>query len=75
MAAISKDIRTLTLTRDGFVCQKCSTKGSDDNPLTIHHIKPKHLDGKNDLDNLVTLCQKCHRMYHMIYGADAYVAW
>lgn len=47
----------------GEECQRC---GSEDN-LHVHHI-----DGNNDsetgkhlLDNLMVLCSKCHRKYHL----------
>lgn len=28
--------------------------------LEVHHIVPKRLNGKNNQDNLITLCSSCH---------------
>ena len=48
------DVRT----RDGFVCQICSSV----NDLSAHHIVPWKQDESKrfDLDNGVTLCRSCH---------------
>lgn len=46
-------IREQVLARDDFKCIKC---GSTEE-LEIHH---KHSKGGNGMDNLETLCQKCH---------------
>lgn len=32
--------------------------------LEVHHLKPRVLGGNNELDNLVTLCSGCHRLFH-----------
>ena len=37
------------------MCGKSNVK------LEVHHIKPKRLSGSNTLNNLVTLCGKCHQ--------------
>ena len=29
--------------------------------LEVHHIKPRRLNGSNTLNNLITLCGKCHQ--------------
>lgn len=31
-----------------------------DNEFTLHHIIPRAENGKNDIDNLIGLCNKCH---------------
>ena len=46
-----------SLKRDSFTCQKCCVK---DEELNVHHIKPLYIDGKDELDNLITLCRACH---------------
>jgi DNA-binding CsgD family transcriptional regulator/5-methylcytosine-specific restriction endonuclease McrA len=39
-------------------CQRClKTK----NRLTVHHIKPWRLDGTNNRENLLVLCDSCHK--------------
>jgi len=57
-----RERRRLVLARDNYECVKC---GSDID-LHIHHIKPvnEFPELVNDLDNLKTLCAKCHRKLH-----------
>ena len=42
--------------------------------VNIHHIIPRHNDGKNKLNNLITLCPNCHSLVHQniikIYSLD-----
>lgn len=54
--------RKIAKERDGNKCICCGCKGS----LTVHHIfqKSKYEKYRNDDDNLVTLCVKCHRRFH-----------
>lgn len=75
MSNVNKNFRLAVFKRDGFVCKKCGVKGTDDNKLTVHHIKPLTNGGRNIIDNLVTLCEKCHKNYHIKYGADFYKDW
>lgn len=45
-------------------CRICkSTKN-----LEVHHIKPQSLRGGDDSDNLMTLCNKCHRVITTYYN-------
>lgn len=46
--------------RDGYRCQMCGAKKSDDTQLTIDHIIPLAAGGSNDIDNLQTLCRRCN---------------
>ena len=57
-----KDIRSKTLKRDGNKCYLC---GSDEN-LVVHHIlyRRYHKDQTLNLDNLITVCRKCHYKIH-----------
>ena len=54
--------------RDGNRCQKCGTRHN----LTVHHVesKMKHPELIDKLDNLITLCDSCHRNYHYIFLED-----
>ena len=52
--------RLKILKRDGFRCQMC---GSGKN-LRVHHINYEHLDTDAELDDLITLCDTCHRKIH-----------
>lgn len=49
-------IRWKVLERDGFKCTKCGSAKD----LEAHHIIPRRKGGADDLDNLTTLCKKCH---------------
>ena len=49
------------LQRDNYECQNCHSKES----LVEHHINGDHDDNK--MENLVTLCQKCHRAIHLVF--------
>ena len=53
--------RKLALKRDNYTCQKCGIKQEDLRcELTVHHKKPYHDGGTNELSNLITLCISCH---------------
>ena len=57
------NIREYVLFRDNHECQYCHGK-SKDNVLNVHHIESRKT-GSNSPDNLITLCETCHRKYHM----------
>ena len=50
------------LNRDNYQCKKCG-KEKD---LVVHHIKEfsKYKEDRFDINNGITLCQKCHREVH-----------
>ena len=48
------------LERDGWRCQKC---GSLEN-LQVHHKIRRSQQGNDSLENLVTLCARCHMAEH-----------
>jgi 5-methylcytosine-specific restriction endonuclease McrA len=48
------------LTRDGWRCQIC---GSSSN-LQVHHIMRRSSLGNDEEENLITLCESCHRAAH-----------
>lgn len=43
--------------RDGGICQYCGHKKTD---MTVDHIVPKHLGGKDTWENLVAACAECN---------------
>ena len=54
--------------RDNYTCQCCGdNKGGN---LNAHHKNARNLfpNEKYDVDNGVTLCDKCHKEFHHIYG-------
>jgi len=55
------------LARDNYTCARCGTYRATAEPkLVTHHIRPfaDHPELRFDPDNLVTLCEKCHRWVH-----------
>lgn len=67
---INKETRKKIYLRDSNKCQMCGRKGKYGNPqygiagiLSIHHIIP---NGTADPANLITLCDKCHKVVHLL---------
>lgn len=54
--------REYVLFRDGHECQCCHGK-SKDKILNVHHIESRKTGGDSP-DNLITLCETCHKAYH-----------
>jgi N6-L-threonylcarbamoyladenine synthase len=56
------NIREYVIHRDNHMCQYCKGK-SGDNILNVHHIESRKTGG-NAPNNLITLCETCHKNYH-----------
>ena len=56
------NVREYVLFRDGHRCQCCKGK-SGDSVLNVHHIESRKTGG-NAPNNLMTLCETCHKRYH-----------
>ena len=56
------NIREYVLFRDGHTCQCCKGK-SKDKILNVHHIESRKTGGDAP-NNLITLCEACHKGYH-----------
>lgn len=56
------NIREYVLARDGHKCQHCKGK-SKDTILNVHHLESR-LTGGSSPNNLITLCEICHKAYH-----------
>ena len=56
------NIREYVLFRDGHQCQCCKGK-SKDPVLNVHHIESRKTGGDAP-NNLITLCETCHKGYH-----------
>jgi len=54
--------REYVLFRDNHQCQCCHGK-SKDPVLNVHHIESRKTGGDSP-DNLITLCETCHKAYH-----------
>jgi hypothetical protein len=61
-------LRKQIFERDKYTCQGFNCRINKN--LTVHHIIPKSLGGKNNLSNLTTLCFECHKKVHNDYFAD-----
>lgn len=52
-------LRDYVIKRDHFRCLRCDKKFSA-RWLSVHHLIPRSEGGEDNLENLVTLCNKCH---------------
>ena len=56
------NVREYVLFRDGHQC--CHCHGKSKNPiLNVHHLESRKTGG-NAPNNLITLCETCHKAYH-----------
>ncbi|EMA68834.1 pCQ3_20 [Halorubrum aidingense JCM 13560] len=55
--SLSTQVRNAVLDRDGNKCRRCGSTEI----LEVHHIIPYSRGGKDEVQNLATLCQECHR--------------
>ena len=53
--------REAALHRDNYTCQCCGKKNCR---LEVHHVKFKSNGGTDDEENLITLCEDCHKGVH-----------
>jgi len=67
--------RAQALQRDQRRCQYCRKTEAYDSSLDlqVHHIKPVSEGGTHDLENLVTLCNKCHWRLHNNFESEEYL--
>jgi hypothetical protein len=58
--------KKLVKQRDNYTCQKC---GSIER-LNVHHINnyKQFKEQRTDIDNGITLCHKCHKHFHKLFG-------
>jgi hypothetical protein len=56
------NVREYVLYRDDHTCQLCNGK-SKDQILNVHHIESRKIGG-NAPNNLITLCETCHKKHH-----------
>jgi 5-methylcytosine-specific restriction endonuclease McrA len=60
MPALPREVSRAVYTRDDWHCRYCNRNES----LTPHHVVYQSAGGGDTLDNLVTLCIKCHNDVH-----------
>ena len=56
------NVREYVLFRDNHICQHCHGK-SKDAILNVHHLESRKTGGDAP-NNLITLCETCHKAYH-----------
>jgi hypothetical protein len=56
------NVREYVLFRDNHTCRHCMGK-SKDSVLNVHHIESRKIGGDAP-NNLITLCETCHKKYH-----------
>jgi len=54
------ELKKACFERDGWACRHCHNR----NGLHPHHLTYRSQGGQHTLDNLLTLCWKCHRAEH-----------
>lgn len=59
--------RKAIFVRNNWTCQKCGEKGGK---LNVHHLHnfADYPNLQTSIENGITLCKKCHREFHRIYG-------
>ena len=55
-----EQLRQRVLRRDGWRCQFCGSRQN----LEVHHQLFRSHSDKDNEDNLITLCAKCHGIVH-----------
>lgn len=56
-----RHVRGLALARDGYRCRQCRARHG----LQVHHLTYRHLWHEEEhLEDLRTLCRRCHRRAH-----------
>ena len=51
---------------DGYLCCMCGCRGTQANPLEVHHLSYSHLYHEENriYEDLQTLCHSCHKLLH-----------
>ena len=57
------NVREYVLFRDGHVCRHCHGR-SKDPVLNVHHLESRRTGSDDSPDNLITLCETCHKALH-----------
>ena len=59
------NVRQYVLKRDNYTCQCCRRHPTEKNGLKLHvHHKESRKTGGNAPNNMITLCDKCHKALH-----------
>jgi hypothetical protein len=52
-----QELRLQVLERDNYTCQICFKQLDK---LDVHHIIPRHKNGLDSINNLISVCKSCH---------------
>jgi 5-methylcytosine-specific restriction endonuclease McrA len=53
---VTADLRWAIFERDGYACGVCGSRSD----LTVDHVSPVIVGGRDEPDNLRTLCRRCN---------------
>lgn len=70
--SLPEKVRFKVLERDDCTCQNCGAT-LDTSHLHVHHRIPRSEGGSHDVENLETLCRRCHVHEHKV-GVSEYAA-
>jgi hypothetical protein len=67
-----KEWRISVFNRDNYCCKKCNLKNGEGKTIQLnsHHIEnySSNLEKRFDIDNGITLCKDCHKLFHITFG-------
>lgn len=79
MPKVAYSLRNAVRKRAGNSCEKCGSKirrnKAGFHNGSVHHRKPRRLQGKDTIPNLVLLCGKCHRWIHRNEFLASLIGW
>jgi 5-methylcytosine-specific restriction endonuclease McrA len=56
--------RIVVFRRDGFLCRVCGEAAAEE----VDHITPLESGGKDNLENLQSICKACHKIKNELEG-------
>lgn len=59
--------------RDNYTCRVCGYKSIMKRDIDAHHLDAYQTseEGRLDVDNGATLCNLCHKLFHILYGKES----
>lgn len=51
---------------DGYTCQCCGSRGTNANPLQVHHFHYGNFKNEDVYKDLIVLCKSCHESQHSV---------
>lgn len=66
-----EEIKQIIFKRDKHICKSCGKYPSSQ----VHHIIQRREGGKDELNNLITLCSRCHMLVSPVPDAVLLKLW